>query len=161
MMRHFAAVIVIALCALAPVPDALAQKVKHAPSDAIRAADQEWLKVFAAKDLEKSVAFCAEDGSVLAPNAPIATGRPAISQLFTVFFSLPEFNIQWLPSKVSVARSGEMGYSTGTYQLSFKGPAGTTIADHGKYVTVWQKQGDGSWKVALDIFNSDLPAATP
>ena len=138
----------------------LAQKMKQAPDDAIRAADQQWLKVFAAKDLEKSVAFCMDDGSVLAANAPIATGKQAISQLFSGFFALPSLTIEWHPTKVDVARSGELGYSTGAYQMSFKDTGGKVVTDRGKYVTVWKKQTDGSWRVALDIFNSDLPMAT-
>jgi hypothetical protein len=43
--------------------------------DAIRAADAAWLKVFAARDLDKSVKFCDERGSMLVPNAPIVTGE--------------------------------------------------------------------------------------
>ena len=34
-----------------------------------------------------------------------------------------------------------------------------TIA--GKYVTTWHKQSDGSWKAAVDIFNSDVPLPAP
>ncbi len=54
--------------------------------DAVRAADQEWMKVFAAKNLEKSVEFCDERRSVLSSNAPAAKGRDAIGKLFTAFF---------------------------------------------------------------------------
>ena len=136
-----------------------AQKAKVTAVDAVRNADQQWMKVFAAKELEKSVSFLASDGSVLAPNAPIATGREAVRQLFTGFFALPDLSIEWRPAKVEVALSGEMGYSTGTYEMSFKDAGGKVVPDHGKYVTVWKKQTDGSWKVMLDIFNSDLPAA--
>lgn len=126
--------------------------------DAVRKADQDWLRVFAAKDLAKSVDFVGTDGSVLAPNAPIATGHEAIEKLFAGFFSLPELKIAWHPSKVEVARSGEMAYSTGAYQMTFKDPTGKAIEDHGKYLTVWKKQG-AQWKVAYDIFNSDLSPA--
>jgi ketosteroid isomerase-like protein len=125
----------------------------------IRAADQEWSRVFGARDLEKSVNTCSETGSVLAPNAPRATGRQAIRQLFTGFFGLPDLAISWETSDVRVARSGDMGYSTGAYQMSFKDPTGKAISDHGKYVTVWEKQHDGTWRVLLDAFNSDLPVA--
>jgi ketosteroid isomerase-like protein len=31
------------------------------------------------------------------------------------------------------------------------------VEDRGKYLEIWKRQADGSWKVALDIFNSDLP----
>ena len=125
------------------------------PADAVRKADQDWLRVFAAKDLAKSVDFVMADGSVLAPNTPIASGHEAIGKLFEAFFSLPELKIEWHPSKVEVARSGELGYSTGSYQMTFKDTNGKTIEEHGKYVTVWKKQG-AQWKVAYDIFNSDV-----
>lgn len=136
----------------------VAQSKRPSGEDALRAADQQWLKVFAAKDLETSVGMCANDGSVLAPNAPIATGPTAIKTLFAGFFSLSEFKISWKPDRVKLARSRELGYTSGAYQLSFEDPQGKTVSDKGKYVTVWQKQKDGSWKVLLDIFNSDLPA---
>ncbi len=115
------------------------------------------MKVFAAKNLEKSVAFCDEQGAVLSSNVPIANGREAISKLFAGFFALPALKISWHPDRVDVARSGEMGYTSGAYEMSFNDPSGKMISDKGKYVTVWKKQADGSWKVMLDIFNTDLP----
>jgi ketosteroid isomerase-like protein len=39
--------------------------------------------------------------------------------------------------------------------------AGNPVTDNQKYVTVWRKGADGSWKVVADIFNSDNPAAAP
>jgi len=128
------------------------------PEDAIRDADQGWARVFAAKDLKASVEYCADDASFMAPNAPIAIGKEAIGKAFTFFFTFPELKINWRPNKIEVARSGELGYSSGAYEMSVKDPSGKTIADHGKYVTLWRKQRDGSWKVIYDIFNSDLPA---
>lgn len=125
---------------------------------AVRQADQDWLRVFAAKDLEKSVAFMTDDGSMLSPNNPIATGHEAVSKVFAGFFQIPDLKISWTPAKVEVARSGELAYTTGAYQMTFKDPTGKTAEDHGKYVTIWKKQ-KGQWKVAYDIFNSDLPAA--
>lgn len=97
---------------------------------------------------------------MLASNAPIAQGRQAISQLFTGFFSLKNLKISWHADKASVARSGELGYTSGAYQMTFTDQNGKDVSDKGKYVTVWKKQSDGSWKVVLDIFNSDLPAGS-
>jgi ketosteroid isomerase-like protein len=116
------------------------------------------MKVFAAHDLDRLVAACAEDGSVLASNAPIATGHDAIRKVFAEFFQLPGFKAEWHPTNVEVAKSGELGYTSGTYTLSFNDPSGNPINDRGKYVTVWRKRKDGAWKVVRDIFNSDLPA---
>jgi ketosteroid isomerase-like protein len=130
------------------------------PTDAVRAADEEWMKVSSAKDIDKSVAFCDEKGAVLSPNAPIAEGRQAIAKSFSGFFSLPALKITWHADKADAARSGELGYTSGTYQMSFSDSAGKTISDRGKYVTVWKEQSDGSWEVLLDIFNSDMPAGS-
>jgi ketosteroid isomerase-like protein len=93
MMRSLVSIIIVLTVLTLGSVQAVAQKSKPTPEEAIRAADQQWLRVFAAKDLEKSVAFCADDGSVLAPNAPIATGKEAIGKLFSGFFALPSFNI--------------------------------------------------------------------
>jgi ketosteroid isomerase-like protein len=58
---------------------------------------------------------------------------------------------------VEVARSGDLAYIMGTYQLTMKDAQGNAVPDHGKFVEVWEKQPDGKWKVGADIFNSDLP----
>jgi ketosteroid isomerase-like protein len=55
------------------------------------------------------------------------------------------------------AHSGDLGYTIGAYEMTFNDPTGKTVSDKGKYVTVWKKQKDGSWKVLLDVFNTDLP----
>jgi ketosteroid isomerase-like protein len=39
-------------------------------------------------------------------------------------------------------------------------PGGEPQKDSGKFIEVWRRQGDGSWKIADDIFNSSLPAPT-
>jgi ketosteroid isomerase-like protein len=125
--------------------------------DSLLAADAGWMKVFSAKDLAQSVAYFEENGSMLGPNAPIVSGKEAIAKNLSQFFAIPAVKLTWLADKADVARSGELGYTSGTYQMTFSDPTGKTVSDKGKYVTVWKKQKDGSWKVALDIFNTDLP----
>jgi ketosteroid isomerase-like protein len=124
---------------------------------AVLAADAAWLKVYQAKDLAKSVAFCDEQASMLAPNAPIATGKAAIEKAIASDFKNDE--ITWHADKVGVARSGDLGYTSGTTENSFKDASGKTIHDKGKYLTVWKKEADGTWEVLFDMFNSDLPPA--
>ena len=126
-------------------------------TDAILAADAAWLKVYQAKDLAKSVAFCDEQASMLAPNAPIATGRDAIAKVISDDFA--HDTITWHANNVGVARSGDLGYTSGTTENSIKDASGKTKSDKGKYLTVWKKQADSSWKVLYDMFSSDLPHA--
>jgi ketosteroid isomerase-like protein len=124
-------------------------------ADSVRAADAAWLKVYSAKDLNKSVAFFDDQGSMLSPNDPIATGKAAISKLIAGDFSFGE--LTWQVDKAGVSKSGDLGYTSGRYIFSFKGPSGKPATDNGKYLTVWKKQADGSWKVLFDMFNTDLP----
>jgi ketosteroid isomerase-like protein len=133
-------------------------QTSHNPEDAIRAADAAWLKTYIAKDVDKSVAACDEQGSLLEPNAPIATGTTAIRKLIAGDFAMKDYKLVWRGDKVGVARSGDLGYTSGTYDWSYTDAEGKSIKDRGKYLTIWKKQADGSWKVLFDMFNTDLPA---
>jgi len=142
---------------LAVALDASAQTGNQKAADAIRKADQQWMAAYAAKDVDKSAAFMAPDGAMYAPNAPAVQGLEAVKSMAAEMFKLPDVKLTWTPTLVEAAKSGEIGFSSGTYAFSFKDPSGKTIDDKGKYVTVWKKQADGSWKVVRDIFNSDMP----
>ena len=131
---------------------------RAADEQAIRETDIAWSKVGAAKDLERMLAFFTDDASELSPNAPMATGKEALRKAWSAYFATPGFAISWQPTKVEASRGSDLGYSMGTYELTTHDPTGKPITDRGKYVTVWKKQADGTWKVVADIFNSDLPA---
>jgi ketosteroid isomerase-like protein len=60
--------------------------------------------------------------------------------------------LTWEPLNAEVAESGELGYTWGNWKFGLKD---TTI--YGNYFTVWKKQKDGSWKVALDGGNTTPP----
>jgi ketosteroid isomerase-like protein len=125
---------------------------------AIRAADTAWAKDLASKNMTASLAALANGGTLMAPNNRAAYGKLLIKKGLTTLFKLRGLALSRAPEDIGVADSGELGYSSGTYALDFIPPAGKPVHDRGKYATVWKKQPDGSWKVYLDIFNSDLPA---
>ena len=127
----------------------------------IRNAEIEWSKAAAAKDVEKIMTYYAEDAAMFPANAPLAMGKSNIKATWTGMMAMPGIAISWTPIKVDVAKSGDMAWDHGTYTLSFMDAAGKTQSDRGKYVVVWKKQPDGSWKVSGDIFNSDLPVPQP
>src|SRR5260370_20387961 len=127
---------------------------RGADEKAVRDADAEWSKVAGAKDLDKTVSFYADDAMVLPPNQAMVTSKSGIRDLWKGFLdSLTD--ISWKTTRVEMAKSGDMGCLIGTYALTMKD--GTK--DTGKYCEVWKKQADGKWKVATDMFSSDLPAA--
>ena len=125
--------------------------------DELRVADAAWLKTYEAKDVDKAVAFCDDQGSLLWPNAPRATGKSAIAKTTAAAFAIPDFKLEWHPDQVGIARSSELGYTGGTYTWTFKDASGKPASDKGKYLTIWKKQQNGSWKVLFDMFNTDLP----
>ena len=121
---------------------------------ALLAADKAWETVYSAKDLKKSVAVCDDKASFLFPNTPIVTGKEAIAKSIQEDFSAGD--LTWVPNAVGVARSGDLGYTSGLYESKLKGAA----VDNGKYLTIWKKEADGSWGVLYDTFNSDRPLTT-
>ena len=61
----------------------------------------------------------------------------------------PGYKLLWQPQFAEVANSGDMGWTWGQYQVVVD----SQDVDTGKYVNVWKKQSDGSWKVRVDIGN--------
>ncbi len=143
-------------CGPQPAPDTRAEDER-----VIRESEVEWSKVALAKDVDRFVANYAEDASAMAPNEPIATGKQAIRSTIGKMFALPGLALSFQTAKVEVARSGDMAYTHGAYTMTMNDAKGKPMTDKGKYVTVYRKQADGSWKAVADMFNTDLPLAAP
>lgn len=121
---------------------------------ALLAVDREMSQ--AAKDPEKFLSYFASDASVYAGGMPAATGTAAIKDMFTKVSSTPGFALAWTPAKADLTASGDLGYTSGTYELTVAGGAET-----GHYVTVWKKQPGGTWKVVEDAVHPDPPQQAP
>lgn len=126
---------------------------------ALRAADEAWSKAAASKDLDKTVSYYSTDASVLPPNAPIVTTKEGIRKTWGDMIASPGFVISWKATKVEVAKSGDLGFVSGTYEFTMNDAGGKPMTDKGKYVEVWEKQADGKWKCGTDTWNSDMPAS--
>jgi ketosteroid isomerase-like protein len=93
-----------------------------------------------------------ENAVQMPPNAPIVEGRAAIQEWFAEFQAT-----EYVQSMVEVDGRGGIAYSRSNYSVTVM-VEGTPVTDEGKTVAVWKKQ-DGSWLVAIGIWNSDLPLA--
>jgi ketosteroid isomerase-like protein len=128
--------------------------------EALLALDREWSQ--SVKDLDKFVSYYSPDASVYAPGMPVVTGAGPIRETFGKMSSMPGFSLQFSPAKAEVSASGDIGYITGTYEMTVNDAAGNPMTEKGKYVEVWKKQADGQWKVVEDIFNADTaPPESP
>jgi ketosteroid isomerase-like protein len=154
----------LAVCCLALLVPACTKQqpdTRAADEAAIRAADVAFSKAVEAKQLEAAVAFYADEAVAMFVNAPMLTTKQAIRKSFSEFLGTPGLAMKWQVTKVEAARSGEFGYTIGTYEMTMNDPKGKPITDRGKYTTVWKKQADGSWKAVVDISNTDLPVTPP
>ena len=128
-------------------------------AEAVRAADRALAKVACIdKNLDAFVASWEPSGSMMMANAPVATGTQAVRAAFAPFFALPGFHCEWEPTRVEVARSGDLAYSTGAYTNGYTDPQGRAVVHSGSYVTVWRKDAGGQWRVAFDATASGPPA---
>jgi ketosteroid isomerase-like protein len=98
---------------------------------------------------EAFAVFAAPDGVLLPPVGPPAIGREAILREM----SGGGANLVWQPQHAEASRDGSMGWTWGTYEFRAAAPDGRQGVRTGKYVTVWRRMPDGSWKFAADIGN--------
>ncbi len=139
----------------APKPD-----TRAADEAALRKLDDEWSQAAGAKDLEKTVSYYSDDALVLPPNSPVLQGKDAVRGMWKAMFNVPGFGGGWKASRVEVSQSGDLGWTTGPYEITETDASGKPMTDKGKYLAVWKRQADGSWKCVADMFNTDLPPAS-
>ena len=98
------------------------------------------------------------DAVVLPPNAPAVQGWEAIKAYILQESPSSHFEV----SIIDIEGRGDLAYVRGTYSMTFEAPNGLgPTKDSGKYIEIWRKQSDGSWKVIRDIFNSDQSTTGP
>ncbi len=99
------------------------------------------------------LAFLADDGIVFAPAAVNGKER---------FGARPDDSpatLSWYPVFADVSSNGVLGYTTGRGEYRAKGNADAQ-AFYSEFATVWRRQADGNYRVALDIgVSHDKPAS--
>jgi len=128
---------------------------------AIAKAEADFEKARADRGLEGWLSFFADDSADFVRGGPFTFTKDEMRQRLQKDFD-PADQLTWKPVKIEVADSGDLAYSLGTWQLKGKDQKDNDVTQTGKYLTVWKKEKDGSWKVVADTGNVDPPpAATP
>jgi uncharacterized protein (TIGR02246 family) len=115
--------------------------------------DAEWSGAAQARDVDRVLAFWADDAIVFPPGSPPLEGKPAIREFVLKSFQTPGFSTSWKTTNVAVSRVGDLAYAMGTNRVSFTGPDGRQTTVEGKAVTVWRREKEGVWKCVIDIWN--------
>lgn len=110
-------------------------------------------------DVATAVEFYTDDAKFLHPNTEIVSGKQAIKEFFETgrAFGLRRINFE----SIEVGYDGDLAYERGVINMDLEPEGGQAMVDRGKYLVVMKRQADGSWKVAVDIWNSDLPQPIP
>jgi uncharacterized protein (TIGR02246 family) len=131
-----------------------------ATADPVRAAIEKqnaaFSAAFARGDVAAVAAAYSDDAIAFPPDADMVRGRAAIHALWQ---GLRDAGAKSLSlSTVDVHSSGGLAAETGTAVLKIQPPGGAEQSQSVKYVVVWKRQADGSWKLFRDIWNA-MPAA--
>jgi ketosteroid isomerase-like protein len=131
-------------------------------SDADRAAIDSTSRVFVRHALANDFAalardYYADDAMVLPPNAPAVTGHGAIEAMFKTFPPITAFELR----TEEMEGTADLAYVRGRYTMTMSPPGAPAIADSGKFLEIWRKQSDGSWRSVRDMFSSDIPLPPP
>jgi len=117
---------------------------RRAALDSLIAAEREFSRASEEKGIREAfLTWLAPDAIVFRPGP--TEGLPIYEKMDAADPAV----LTWEPEFAEIAGSGEMGYTTGPYQLRPDRGSPPTVFGH--YVTVWKKQPDGGWKVFLDI----------
>ncbi len=128
-------------------------KKQAAAIAAIQKADLDFCEATKQRGLDGWMSYFADEAVAFPPGKPSITGRGVLREFYSRMFGQPEFSLIWRPVKADAAASGDMGYTIGTAESTSRGPDGKEVKRPGKYLTVWKKQADGSWKVVADLGN--------
>jgi len=132
----------------------LAASLAGSPDKAaeLKKADQDWAKAAQSKNVEQFMSFFGDDAEACGLDGKWAQGKAAIEAEWKQLLAEPSFKLNWTVQSAEVSKSGDLGYTRGTFEGSSQG---NTFS--GGYATVWKKGKDGKWKVAVDIASAAPP----
>ncbi len=151
-----------------PVTDSIAGKLHakisfYSVEDDIAAIEEfgnQYAVTANAGDLEGWLSLHADNVVKMPPDAPAIFGIEDLRANFAPAFENFDTHCVIYPEETQVY--GDMGFARGTYSISVTPKAGGETIDimkDGKYLTIWERQADGTWKITHDCYNSNLPPA--
>jgi uncharacterized protein (TIGR02246 family) len=96
-----------------------------------------------------------DDARFLPPNMEPAEGRPAIRTAMQQLLDMGARSLDIEP--IDVREAGDLTVEYGRYTLQIEPEGGEAMTDVGKYIVVHETREDGSTRILLDCFNSNLP----
>jgi ketosteroid isomerase-like protein len=134
---------------------------RAANRDALLAADRAFDSATSAKKIDGFSSFLADNVSTLRADQPVLRGKAAMQQVWKGLLENKSISLRWQPASADISKSGDLGYTVGSYTITRRDDKGSAIVGTGKYLTIWRLQMDGSWKVEFDTGVPDTAPASP
>lgn len=154
MNRRTAALLVVLAAAAGCAPKAPPQ-FTAADMQANKDLVNTWTRLLMAKKFDSLAMLYTPDASVMPANVPAIQGRQAIQAFMTAFPPVKSFRAV----DDTIDGSGGLAYARGRYWMTLDVPG--TPSDSGKFIEIRRKQSDGSWKLEVDMFSSNIPTSLP
>jgi len=123
---------------------------------AIAAGNTKFMAAFQRGDAAGVAACYTDDGQLLPPNGEPMTGTDSIAAFWQGAMAMGIKDAK-LETRQVEAR-GDLAVEIGQYTLTIQPEGADTMTDVGKYIVVWKDDG-GTWKLHLDIWNTNTPLA--
>jgi len=122
----------------------------------LRDADRSLQAAIDAKDAEHAASYYADDAVMMPMAEPMIVGKEAILEEWRHILEIPGLeNVNNLKF-ISVAESGDLGYTAGVYNSKMEVRSGGVEEEPGKWVSVWRRDARGNWRIVMDIYNTDI-----
>lgn len=128
---------------------------------AIKAAQDHEIAAVASGDMDSTLAVYTADVVMMAPDQPALTGADALRTFMTAMAK--DFTVSGRYTSSDVQVAGDWGISryVGELTMTPKAAGGKPVTEAIKGIHIFQRQPDGSWKIAQDVWNMDAPASAP
>lgn len=126
---------------------------------AVQDTNREWMEAIKRGDPASIAALYTEDATLLPPNSEAIRGRQGIEAFFNagMKMGISEATLE----TVDVTYLGDVAYEVGAYTMKIEPEGSQAETDRGNYVVVWKRESDGTWKLAVDMWNTNTPLPTP
>ena len=123
----------------------------------IETINKEMAKYMLEGNTEKNLELYANDAISLPSYEPMHEGIAAIRKASEEMAKTGWKCTAFETTTLKVMPNGNLITEIGTYKITMTMPGmDKPMDDHGKYITIWEKQNDGSLKVKIDTWNSDV-----
>jgi uncharacterized protein (TIGR02246 family) len=102
-------------------------------------------------NLAGAVAGYTDDATMVPPDGGLIKGKQAIEEYYKTLFQMGMKEV--VLTTIEVEGSGGTVYEIGKTRVRIQPEGQQAIQDSTKYLVIWKRQADGTWKVHVDIWN--------